>query len=400
MAVLIWTALGCYALVVAGWWLRHVLLSLPRRLDLIVAPDDAGPPAAVSVVVPARNERRRIAPCIASLLSQGAVVREILVVDDRSGDGTGDYVRQVAGDDPRVRVLRVNALPAGWSGKAHACDVGGRAASADWILFTDADCRFLPGGLAGAVAYAERYKVDFLTLWLRADHRSFWEHTLIPLCGALILYWFPPFRANRPHARLAYATGQFILIRRETYLRIGGHQAARDAVIEDIPLARQARRAGLRMRTALGTDVVAVRMYTSFREIWAGWTRIFIGALQRRWKLLWSVVSVLGGSLMPSLAAPAAGALVLASGWPAGPAATTAVVLVWLHFVAVYSVSARTWRLCRCDARYLLLYPVSCVVVVAILLRAWWWMVRERPIVWRGSVTGKHVASAEGAASG
>ncbi len=399
MVLLLWTALGGYALVVAGWWLRHVLLCLPRRLGMIIEPapgPDPGP--RLSVVVPARNERERIGPCIRSLLAQGPVVREVLVVDDRSDDGTGEYVRQLAGGDPRVRVLRVDELPPGWSGKAHACDVGGRAATGDWILFTDADCHFLDGGLAAAVRYAEQHDVDFLTLWLRADHRSFWEHMLIPLCGALILYWFPPFGLGRSRWCPPYATGQFILIRREAWLRIDGHRAARDAVIEDIPLARHARRSGLRMRTALGAEVVAVRMYRSLGEIWNGWTRIFIGALQRRWKLLWSVVSVLGGSLMPSLVAPLAAGFVLTAGWPSNAALAAAITLVWLHAAAVYSVSARTWRLCHCDRRYLLLYPVSCVVVTAILLRAWWWMVRRRPIVWRGSVTGPRPQAANAGA--
>ena len=389
MAIAIWTILGVYALVVASWWFRHVLLSLPRPLGLLVDPaPDSAPESRVSVIVPARNEQNRIAPCIESLLNQGPVVGEIIVVDDRSDDGTGDHVQQLANGDPRVRVVRVDDLPPKWSGKAHACHVGGRVATSDWLLFTDADCVLLPGGVAGAVRYAERHNVEFLTLWLRADHRSFWEHMLIPLCGALILYWFPPFQANRSGSRLAYATGQFILIKREAYERIGGHESARECVIEDIPLAQHAKRVGLRMRAALGTDIVSVRMYSSYREIRDGWTRIFIGALQKPWKLLWSAWSLVGGSLLPSFGAPAATVAVLLYGWPAAPAELAAIVLLWLHFLAVYTVSYRTWGLCRCDRRHLLLYPISCLYVIGILLRGWWWMVTGRTIVWRGSITG------------
>jgi hypothetical protein len=216
---------------------------------------------------------------------------------------------------------------------------------------------------------------------------------LIPLCGALILYWFPPFRANRAGSRLGYANGQFILVRRAAYRRMGGHACARAAVIEDIPLAQHAKRNGLRLRTALGPDIAAVRMYRSFRETYDGWTRIYVGALQRRWKLLASVGSLLGGSLLPSLGAPLAAAYLVTFGCPTSKLYQTIVALLWLHFAAVYSVSFRVWGLCHCARRHLWLYPVSVVVVIAILLRAWWWMLVRRPIIWRGTPTGPQTAS-------
>lgn len=392
--LLAWIIVGAYALVVAGWWARHVLISLTRRLDLYVSPVSAGnPPPRVSVIVPARNERDRISGCIATLLEQGPVVREIIVVDDRSEDGTEDRVLTAARGNQRVRVVRVDELPAGWAGKAHACQVGGEAAQGDWLLFADADCRFGRGGVAGALDYAERKQADLLSLWLAADHRGFWEHMLIPLCGALILYWFPPLQANRTGSRLGYANGQFILVRRTAYREIGGHACSRATVIEDIPLAQHAKRSGLRLRTALGPEIAAVRMYTNFREICNGWARIFVGALQRRWRLLASIGSLLGGSLLPSLGAPLAAASLAHSGWPTENVHRAVVILLWLHFVAVYSVSYRVWGLCRCARRHLWLYPVSVVIVIAILLRAWWWLLRRRPIVWRGTRTGPQTES-------
>lgn len=387
--LLAWIIVGAYALVVAGWWARHVLISLTRPLGLQVLPTN--PESSlhrVSVIVPARNESDRITGCIATLLEQGAVVHEVIVVDDRSDDGTADTVLRAARGDPRVRVVRVDELPAGWAGKAHACQRGGELAQADWLLFADADCRFRPGGVAGAVEYAQRHQADLLSLWLAADHRSFWEHMLIPLCGALILYWFPPLRANRSGSRVGYANGQFILMRRDAYRRMGGHACARDTVIEDIPLAQHAKHCGLRLRTALGPEIVAVRMYTNFREIYDGWTRIFVGALQRRWKLLMSIGSLLGGSLLPSIGAPLAAAYVFCFGWPASTLHLTVVILLWLHFAAVYSVSYRLWGLCHCARRHLWLYPVSTAIVIAILARAWWWMLARRPIIWRGTRTG------------
>jgi cellulose synthase/poly-beta-1,6-N-acetylglucosamine synthase-like glycosyltransferase len=387
--LLAWAFAAVYAIIVAGWWARHVLISLTRPLALYVSPADPLHVAArVSVVVPARNEAERVGECVRSLLRQGPVLQEVIVVDDRSADDTADVVFAAAQGDPRVRVLRVGALPDGWAGKAYACQRGGESAAAEWLLFADADCRFQTGGVAGAVQYAELHKVDLLSLWIAADHRSFWEHILIPLCGALILYWFPPLAANHAATNVAYANGQFILIRREAYLRIGGHACSRETVIEDIPLAQHAKRAGLRLRTALGPEIVAVRMYENFREIYDGWTRIFIGALQTQWKLLVSVVSLFGGSMVPSVGAPMAAVLVALYGWPEPMAFRVICVLLWLHVVAVYSVSFRLWALCLCRRRYLWLYPLSVAVVTAILVRAWWWMVTRRPIIWRGTPTG------------
>lgn len=385
-----WIAVGLYAFVTAGWWLRHVLLSLARPLGLFVTPAfDHALADRLTVVIPARNEHQRLPDCVRSVLDQGDVVRQLIVVDDRSEDGSADAARAAAEGDPRLRVVRVDELPPGWAGKAHACQRGGELAASTWLLFTDADCRFRPGGLAGAVGYAELQQIELLTLWIAAEHRSFWEDMIIPLCGALILYWFPPFRVNQASSALAYANGQFILVRRDRWLAMGGHSCARATVIEDVPLAQHAKRAGLRLRTALGPDVASVRMYTSFREIRDGWTRIFIGALQRKWKLLASIVSLAGGSLLPSIGAPLALLYVAGYGWPHQGAVQAFIILLGLHFVAVYSVSYRAWGLCRCNRRRLWLYPLSVLLVGGIVLRAWWWMHTGRTIIWRGAPTGR-----------
>ncbi len=382
-----WIGLWIYAAVVAGWAARHVWLSLPGPLGWVVEANAQAPAGgAVSVVLPARNERDRIGPCLESLLQQGSAVGEVIVVDDRSDDGTAAAVLTLAGGDPRVRVLSVTDLPAGWWGKAHACQLGADAAAGGWLLFTDADCRFFAGGVAGAVAYARRHHLEFLTLWLRADHRTLWEHLLIPLCGALILYWFPPLAVNRRGRRFGFANGQFLLIERQAYDRIGGHASVAQALLEDIPLAERACANGVRIRAALGSQIAAVRMYGCYRDIRDGWTRIFIGALRRPWKLCWSVWSVLGGSLLPSIGAPAVALWVLFAGWSAHGTLAAAQILVCLHFIAVYTVSYRAWGLCGCDRRYLMLYPVSCVAVIEILVRSWWHLVSRRVIIWRGSV--------------
>jgi glycosyltransferase involved in cell wall biosynthesis len=390
-SILLWGAVGLYGVVVIGWWARHVFISLMRPLGLVAHPRQVlDGTSRISVVIPARDEANRIGPCLESLIEQGAAVAEVIVVDDRSEDATAEVVAEFAERDDRLRVVRVDHLPRGWLGKAHACHVGAKAASSDWLLFTDADCRFFAGGLAGAVAHAEEHGTDLLTLWPRADHQSFWEHMLIPTCGAIIAYWFANLRVNNPRSKVAFANGQFMLFRREAYERIGGHRCAAGTVIEDVPLAQHAKRNGVRLRSVLGCDIFTVRMYAGFDEIWSGWTRIFIGALQRPWRLLVSAWSLIGGSVFPSVAAPVLAIIVATRALPDSPQWSALSILVWLHFIGVYTVSFRFWGLGLCNRRHLLLYPVSAAMVAAILLRAWWWMVTAKPIIWRGSPTGPH----------
>ncbi len=221
-----------------------------------------------------------------------------------------------------------------------------------------------------------------LSLWPRNLAESFWEHMLIPLCAAVMALWFGRSNRTKPRSRGAFANGQFILIRRDTYEQIGGHRAVRRALIEDVPLAELAAREGIKCWTAGGRDLVGVRMYKDFKAIADGWSRIFVGALRSRTKLALSIGWLLVGSLLPFIAGP----LILYK-LVTTPDATP---LIWAqagtclsHLVLLYAVSYRFWKLGHCDRRYLLLYPVSVVVVMALLARAMWWLSVKRIVGWR-----------------
>jgi len=228
----------------------------------------------VSVVVPARNEEANIAGCLQSLLAQGESV-EILVADDASDDRTADLVREMASRAPNLRLIAVPPLPSGWLGKNHAVHVAVKQARGDWLLLTDADTRHAEGSLRGMVDWAEKAKLDLVSLSPQQEVQSWWERAVIPLVYQRLARLYPFERVNDPADPLAAANGQYILIRREVYSRLGGHEAIRGELLEDVALARRAKQAGCRIWFGPGDGVVRTRMYRQFSEMWQGWTKNF-----------------------------------------------------------------------------------------------------------------------------
>ena len=227
---------------------------------------------AVSVIIPARNEEANIARVVRSVASQEGV-REILVVDDQSSDGTPAILEGLKRQRPVRRWRRVESLPAGWTGKAHALAMGAREAAGDWLLFTDADTEHRPGSLKALLERAERDSADLLSVSPGQRVLTWWEKSVIPLVYAHLarLYRFED--VSNPESAAAAANGQYLLIRREAYERAGGHEAVRAEILEDVELARRVKAAGGRLIFLPGAGWVETRMYASFREMWQGWTK-------------------------------------------------------------------------------------------------------------------------------
>ncbi len=226
-----------------------------RRLPAL----DALPPPAgglpttdvrCSVIVAARDEAARLEQTVRHLLAQRHVTLELIVVDDRATDGSGDILQRLASEDARVHVRRVAQLPAGWLGKSHACHVGASVATGDWMLFTDADCWVTPDVIARALRVAARDAADHITLTpgvaavtlgARAWHLAF--------LGGLA-DWISGVNRDRPGAHLG--VGAFNLVRTTAYRACGGYEALRLTVVDDIKLGLLLHRAGKRTRAFLG----------------------------------------------------------------------------------------------------------------------------------------------------
>jgi glycosyltransferase involved in cell wall biosynthesis len=226
----------------------------------------------VSVIIPARNEEVNIARVVRSLARQQGV-QEILVVDDQSVDQTGEILAALELEIPLLRTLRVEVLPDGWLGKTHAVAMGARAATGDWLLFTDADTEHLAGSLAELVQRAENERADLLSLSPGQETPTWWEKSVIPIIYVKLASLFRFAEVSDPRSPVAAANGQYILVRRKIYEECGGHEAVKSAILEDVELARRIKALGGKLLFLPGARWVRTRMYRSFREMWVGWAK-------------------------------------------------------------------------------------------------------------------------------
>ncbi len=226
----------------------------------------------VSVIIPARNEEVNIARVVRSLANQQGI-REILVVDDQSVDRTGEILAALEGEIPVLRTLRVESLPEGWLGKTHAVAMGARPATGDWLLFTDADTDHLAGSLAELVQQAEDEHADLLSISPGQETPTWWEKAVIPSVYAKLASLFRFQEVSDPHSPAAAANGQYLLVRKDIYERVGGHEAVKSEILEDVELARRIKSRGGKLLFLPGARWVRTRMYQSFPEMWQGWTK-------------------------------------------------------------------------------------------------------------------------------
>ncbi len=231
------------------------------------------PDARVSVVLATLNEAARIGPCLEGLMRQGPELLEVLVVDSRSSDGTGDVVLAAAARDPRIRLLHDDPLPAGWVGKVWALETGLREARGDWMLGVDADTQPEPGMVAAVVQAATTDRYDVVSFGPRFAGMSAAERWLQPALLTTLVYRFGPAGEPSPDPDRVMANGQCFLARRELLVREGGYAPSRLSFCDDVTLARHLARRGARVGFLDGSRIISVRAYTSAAEMWREWGR-------------------------------------------------------------------------------------------------------------------------------
>jgi chlorobactene glucosyltransferase len=269
------------AVIVFLWLLRAANVALSFGLIPRLAPAPPRKPGApfVSIIVPARNEERDVEDATRSKCMQDDPSFEVVVVDDRSSDDTRRILAGLEREYPCIlRVVEGVEPPLDWLGKPHALHEGARAARAqapsEWLIFSDADVHFATGLVARALAHVERERLDFLSVFPALEMKSFGERLMTPSVANVGFCYLPGWLMNLPRARLfGGGAGVFNLVRRDLFEKIGGHEALRNSVVDDIQLGRHARLAGGRTGCAWALDVVFVRMYHGFRETAKGFAK-------------------------------------------------------------------------------------------------------------------------------
>ncbi|MGA8112456.1 MAG: glycosyltransferase family 2 protein [Actinocatenispora sp.] len=217
-----------------------------------------------SILVPARDEARRLVDTLPGLLAQPA--DEILVLDDGSHDDTAAVVERAAAADRRVRLLRGTPCPAGWVGKNWACHQLAAAARGELLVFCDADVTLAPGALAAVCAQLRAQRADAFSVFPRQRTGTVGERLLVPLIDEALLAYLPHGLLELPVPAAATANGQLFAFRRAAYAAVGGHAGVAGELVEDLALARRIRRAGSRLGLALGGDLVSARMYHGYAQ--------------------------------------------------------------------------------------------------------------------------------------
>lgn len=350
-----------------AWW--------NLRLFRTAVPPLAGAPFT-SVLIPARNEVAQIEAAVRAACAQSAPSVEVVVLDDGSTDGTAQILSRLAGDLPRLRVVRGAPLPAGWAGKAWACWQLGRVhARGEWLLFADADVRLEPDAAARALGTARADAADFVSAFPRQLTPTVGEALLVPLIYLVLLCYLPMALIRRlPLPQLSAGCGQLMLVRRSAYLAAGGHRAIRDTLHDGIKLARRMKATGHAIAVLDGRDIAACRMYAGFGASWQGFSRNAYEALGSPAAL--GLMIALNGGLfvLPFLALPAS---LLSHG-------LSATAAVWALAVAVV-LGLRA----RLAARFgnprwtPLATPVAVSLMIALQLHSYFNHCTGRPVVWR-----------------
>jgi glycosyltransferase involved in cell wall biosynthesis len=374
-----WIAGGILAL---AWFSRIVeaAFGMPHIADIARPAWDRRPATPndeprVSIIVPARNEEDSIRETLRQLLVLDYSNYEIIAVNDRSTDGTGLIMDEVAKSPQAhgvLQVIHIPELPPGWLGKTHAMWTAGQQATGDWLLFTDADVLFKSDSLRRAVAYAETEHADHVVLFPRMIMKRPSEKMMIAFFQALFVFGHRPWKVADPKARDHMGVGAFNMVRRPVYDAVGSYRALRMEVLDDMKLGKVIKNAGFAQRNVFGEDLISLHWAQGAFGIVNNLTKNFFAVLSFQWPR--TVASIMGLGFLNL--GPFLGVF-LAHGWARVPYA----IALGSLFLIYYGMSARS----AVPAYYFFLHPVSTSLFMYTLMLSMFHTLRNDGIVWRGT---------------
>lgn len=323
------------------------------------------PPASggVSVLIPARNEAAQIDSALSAVLSNGASVQEVIVLDDHSDDDTAAKV--LALGDPRIRLINGRDLPPGWCGKTHACAQLAEAATQPFLLFLDADVRLDSGAVRRLLGMAGADNPPAMISGVpRQETETFLEWLLLPFINVLLFGYLPLILDTGRSTGLAAACGQLVFVNARAYREAGGHGSIRSKLHDGLALARAMRRSGHRTALVDATDLATCRMYRNGREVYAGLMKNAVEGLAGPVALpIWTTL-LAGGHVLPFLLR-----------------ATPAIRVARLASIGLRLLVALR---CRQGLRTVIASPLGTALLLFIQFHARLRHVLGRPVSWKG----------------
>ena len=376
MGYLLWIA-GC--ILALAWFSRiaEAALGVPSIADISKPHWDRQPSnhPRVSIIVPACNEEEDIEQGLSGLLALDYDNYEVIAVNDRSTDRTGEIMDRVATSPAahgRLRVVHVTELPPGWLGKTHAMWSAGQQAGGDWLLFTDADVLFKPEVLRRALAYAESENADHVVVFPRIIMKRPGEKMMIAFFQTLFTFGHRPWRVADPDTKDHMGVGAFNLVRRTAYEAVGTYKALRMEVLDDMKLGKVLKNARFRQRNVFGDDLISVRWAKGAMGVVDNLTKNFFAVLSFQW---WRTVASVFGLFFLNLG-PFLG-IWLAHGWARVPY----VVALGSMFLIYLGMSFKS----SIPPYYFLLHPISTMMFEYTLIRSMVLTLRNDGVTWRGT---------------
>jgi glycosyltransferase involved in cell wall biosynthesis len=370
-----WIA-GCALGLAWLWRLADAAVGVPKIADISGSGWDRRPPAnpRISIIVPACNEVADIEATLARLLALEYDNYEVIAVDDRSTDRTGEIMEQMAAKSTpdRLKVIHVTDLPAGWMGKPHAMWSASNLARGDWLLFTDADVLFKPEVLRRALAYAESEPADHLVLFPRMIMKHPSEKMMIAFFQTLFVFGHRPWKVADPKTKDHMGVGAFNMIRRTVYEALGTYQALRFEVLDDMKLGKVVKNAGYAQRNVFGADLVSIRWAKGAWGVVDNLTKNFFAIMSFQWpRALASCFALAFLNLMPFTG------ILLAHGW--------ARLGYAVALFSMFSIYVGMSRKSDIPPYYFILHPVSTGLFVYTMLRSTFLTLARGGVLWRGT---------------
>jgi cellulose synthase/poly-beta-1,6-N-acetylglucosamine synthase-like glycosyltransferase len=360
-------------------WISRIVdaaLGMPSVADVSRPEWDRNPVSAsgnprVSIIVPARNEDESIEQAMNTLLALDYDNYEVIAVDDRSTDRTGEILDSLIGH-PILRVIHHKQLPPGWLGKTHAMWSAAKQATGDWLLFTDADVLFKPDSLRRAVVYGEAEAADHVVLFPRMIMKRPGEYMMIAFFQTMFMFGHRPWKVADPRTDDHMGVGAFNLVRRRVYESVGTYKALRMEVLDDMKLGKVVKKAHFAQRNVFGSDLISIRWAHGAMGVVNNLTKNFFAVLSFQWwRTAASAIALAFLNFGPFLG------VWMAHGWARAPyaAALSAMFMIYLGM---------SWR-SGVPAYYFLLHPVSTAMFIYTLLRSMFLTLWNGGIVWRGT---------------
>jgi len=370
-----WIAGSLLALI----WLSRIWDSVRgvRSLADISQPEwdrKPGPGNRLAIIVPARNEEASIEQALERLLALDYDNYQVIAVDDRSTDRTGQIMDKLAASSAeRLKVVHITHLPSDWMGKAHAMWTAAKSATnADWLLFTDADVMFRADCLRRAVFYAEEARADHVVMLPKVLMERPGEKMMIGFFQLLFVFGHRPWKVADPKAKDHIGVGAFNLVRRTAYDAIGTHKALKFEVVDDMKLGKVIKNAGFRQRVVFGGDLIEIRWAHGARGVVRNLTKNSLAVMSfQLWRVVLSTLGLIILNLLPFFG------LLFAPGWTRLP--------YGIATASMFLLYAGVWRKGEIEPWYFFLHPLATLLFIYTVLRSTYFALRHGGVEWRGT---------------